>query len=374
MIFTSITATGLPMPSDNMPAGYYLHVSTPYGQCNTTKAAMANRSVSWNQILTIRERPQTFLQKFMSFFKLSKAVHLEIRASYEPGPMLDQYEVVCALDTTFEQLLAEDGQPTLHSNVNNQRMSLKLKAGGTDESVTNGQPTHSPAVVQSSDKQASPAPSSKREQTHPREKIVVIFGETGSGKSSMINVIAQKQVAKSSNDALGCTFESKRYSVHISGQEFALFDTAGLNEGTAGTVPQKQAKQQLTSLLDKLMSHKSPSDGIDLLVYCVHNTTAPHAILNTYNTVYSGTCRKKRVPIVVVVTGLESETPIMESWWDAHKEIFTNMHLSGHACVTTIQEYPDIPEDITRRVAQSSKILRDLIMEKCSTSAVVDTQ
>lgn len=97
------------MPSDGKPASYYFHVSTPYGQCNTTEVAMANRSVSWNQILTIRERPQTFLQRFMSFFKLSKAVHLEIRASYEHGPILGRYEVVCAFDTTVEQLLAEDG-------------------------------------------------------------------------------------------------------------------------------------------------------------------------------------------------------------------------------------------------------------------------
>ncbi|KAG1822869.1 uncharacterized protein BJ212DRAFT_1445054 [Suillus subaureus] len=217
-------------------------------------------------------------------------------------------------------------------------------------------------VVQSSGKPASPVSSSKR------EKNVVIFGETGSGKSSMINVIAQEQVAMSSNDAQGCTSESKPYSVNISGQKFALFDTAGLNEGTAGTVPQMQARQQLKNLLDKLMSHQSPSGGIDLLVYCVRNTTAPHAILSTYNTVYSGACRKKRVPIVVVVTGLEFETP-MESWWDSHKEIFTGMHLAGHACVTTIEDYPDIPEDLTRRVAQSGKILRDLIMNKCSASA-----
>lgn len=368
MILTFIAVTGLPMPPDRMPTGHYVHVSTPYGQYNTTmKAPMADCSVSWNQTLTIQERPQTFSKWLMSIFK-SKAVRLEIRA----GEMLDQYEVVCAFDTTFEQLLAEDGQPTLHSDVNDQRISLKLRTGDTNESIMNGQPAHPPAAkVRSSDIPAPPAPLSKLE-THPREKNVVIFGETGSGKSSIINVIAQKQVAKTSNDAPGCTPESTRYSVDISRQKFALFDTAGLNEGSAGTVPHQQAKKQLKSLLNKLMSHKSPSDGIDLLVYCMHYTTAPRAILDTYNTVYSGTCRKKRVPIIVVVTGLESETP-MESWWDSHKEIFNSMDLAGHACVTTIQEYPGIPKDFTRRVAQSSEILRDLIMNKCSTLAVDDS-
>jgi hypothetical protein len=85
----------------------------------------------------------------MSIFK-SKAVHLEIRALYEPGPRLDRYEVVCEFDTTFEQLLAEDGEcsesspsavsssadtdsEALLSDVNNQRISLKLKTCGTSE-------------------------------------------------------------------------------------------------------------------------------------------------------------------------------------------------------------------------------------------------
>lgn len=359
MFLTFIAGTGLPMPPDRMPTGYYVHVSTPYGQYNTIQAAMVNCSVSWNQTLTIHERPQTFSKWLMSIFK-SKAVHLEIRALYEPGSMLDRYEVICAFDTTFEQLFAGNGQHTLLSDVNNQRISLELKTCGTNER----QPMHPPAAVRLPDIPASP---SKRE-----EKNVVIFGETGSGKSSIINVIARKKVATTSNDALGCTPKSKRYSVDISGQKFALFDTAGLNEGTAGTVPPKQAKRQLKSLLDKLSSHKSPSGGIDLLVYCVRSTTAPRAILDAYDTVYSGTCRKKGVPIVVVVTGLESETP-MESWWDSHKERFSSLDLAGHACVTTIQEYPGIPKDLTCRVEQSGEILRNLIMNKCSTVAADDS-
>lgn len=363
MLLTLIDGTGLPMPPDRMPTGHYVNVSTPYGQYNTVKAPMVDCSVSWNQTITIHERPQTFAKWLMSIFK-SKTVHLEIRALYDPGPTLDQYEVVCAFDMTFEQLFAGDGQHTLLADVNNQRISLKLKAGGTSEVVVNGQPAHPQAAVRSPDR---PASSSEHE-----EKTVVICGETGSGKSSIINVIAQKQVATTSNDALGCTPEPERHSVVISGQKFVLYDTAGLNEGTAGTVPRKQAKRQLKNLLDKLLSDKSPSGGVNLIVYCVRNTTAPRAILDAYDTVYSATCRKKGVPIVVVITGLESENP-MESWWDSHKEDFSSLYLAGHACVTTIQDYPGIPEDYTRRVAQSSEILRDLIMSKCSAVAVDDS-
>jgi hypothetical protein len=151
-----------------------------------------------------------------------------------------------------------------------------------------------------------------------------------------------------------------------------LYDTAGLNEGTAGTVTPRQAKRQLKNLLNMLLNDNSPSGGIDLIVYCVRNTTAPCAILDAYDTVYSGTCRKRGVPIVVVVTGLEFETP-MEGWWHSHEERFSSLHLAGHACVTTIQEYPGIPEDLTRRVAQSGEILRDLVLNKSSALPVDDS-
>jgi hypothetical protein len=144
MLLTIIAGTGLPMSPNPTPTSHYVHVSTPYGQYNTRaiQAVMADCSVSWNQTLNIHERPQTFFKRLMSIFK-SKAVHLEIRALYE----LDQYEVVCAFDTTFEQLLAEHSESSasamsssadthskaLHSDDNNQRISLKLKAGDTNE-------------------------------------------------------------------------------------------------------------------------------------------------------------------------------------------------------------------------------------------------
>jgi hypothetical protein len=149
MLLTLIAGMCLPMPPDRMPTGHYVHVSTPYGQYNTAKAAMVDCNVSWNQTITIHERPQTFSKWLMSIFK-SKTVHLEIRASYDPGPTLDQYEVVCAFDMTFEQLFAGDGRHSessppavsssadtdseaLISDVSNQHISLQLKAGGTSE-------------------------------------------------------------------------------------------------------------------------------------------------------------------------------------------------------------------------------------------------
>lgn len=188
------------------------------------------------------------------------------------------------------------------------------------------------------------------------------------GKSSIINIIAQQELAETSNDAAGCTSSSGHYLAEISSQRLVLVDTAGLNEGTEGTVPAAKAERQLKSLLRKLMS--SGSDGIGLLVYCVRNTTAPHALARDYNTFYVGICQKK-VPIVVVVTGLEGETR-MEDWWDTNEEKLKNhdMQFADHACVTVLQEYPGIPEVFTHHIKESSEILRNLIVNNCSDLAL----
>ncbi|KAG0697663.1 hypothetical protein DFH29DRAFT_1003513 [Suillus ampliporus] len=680
-----INGMNLAIPSNRTPAGLYVLVSTPYGQCSTAiKAAMADCSVSWDETLIIRGRPLIFPQWLMPIFsRKSKAVHLEIRASFECGPMLGRGELVGTFKTTLEQLLAHDGQselslPVVNNQrlsktstalrmielqaVNNQRPSLKLKArriktpklvdyaaGDTrqseigrstdiardaytlfwksnlrsdldsaidgfqtvldkcplghpdraaalsnlahailcgftkniltdvdraiflfrsalalrppehpdhllsildlcqalqqryshkkrhadlckaaelyrillplcvegsylhrvvcdtngvvyvieqcnalprdpsDESISlrrivldlcppqhelrthslnrlagdlyarfegrgninhiyeavhlsrealaicpddgqfsfllsvlsstlalrfnhHGDPFdlyesisldvvhretldsrsiasshHSGAISQAAHAQArltgipgyerrqSPSPlppqaSSSNHETRPRERNVVIFGESGSGKSSVINAIMQKELAKTSSDAAGCTFSYQRHRVEISGQRFVLFDTAGLNEGTVGTVPAAKAEEKLKGLLRELMS--PGSDGIGLLVYCIRSTRARRALIRNFNIFYSAICRKK-VPIVLVVTGLENEV-VMENWWDTNGKEFKNrgMHFEDHACVTTLRQHPGIPDVFSRRIAESSDALRKLIVNNCSEWAV----
>jgi len=60
---------------------------------------------------------------------------------------------------------------------------------------------------------------------------VVIFGETGVGKSSLVNLIARTQKARTSPDALGCTTKTEVYDVLIQNNfktlKVKLFDTAG---------------------------------------------------------------------------------------------------------------------------------------------------
>ncbi|KAG2109859.1 P-loop containing nucleoside triphosphate hydrolase protein [Suillus discolor] len=215
-------------------------------------------------------------------------------------------------------------------------------------------------------KQSVPPPPpnawSSNHKTHLRERNIVIFGETGSGKSSIINTIAQEQLAKTSNDAHGCTSTSQRYPVEISGQRFVLIDTVGLCMGTADTVSAAKAEKKLKSLLRELMNSKL--DGISLLVYCMDSTIAPSALVKAYDKFYSGICQKK-VPIVVVVTRLEKETH-MENWWDTNVEKFKGMYFADHACVTTLWEHSNFPDHITHRILESGDILRKLVVKNCA--------
>ncbi|KAG1809693.1 P-loop containing nucleoside triphosphate hydrolase protein, partial [Suillus subaureus] len=153
---------------------------------------------------------------------------------------------------------------------------------------------------------------------------IVIFGETGVGKSSIINILVQQGLAETSDGALGCTSGFKCCPAEISGQRFVLFDTAG-------TVPAAMAEKQLKSLLGELMSPES--DGIGLLVYCMRSTSALHALARVYNMFYAGICQK-RVPIVVIITGLERKAR-MEDWWDTNEKFKSHgMQFAGHARVT----------------------------------------
>ncbi|KDQ58180.1 hypothetical protein JAAARDRAFT_259608 [Jaapia argillacea MUCL 33604] len=85
------------------------------------------------------------------------------------------------------------------------------------------------SVVMMSTPKAAPVPN------------VVVFGETGVGKSAVINLVLGKRVAKTSNGTRGCTFRSNSYDEKSIGPSFRVHDTAGLNEGSEGSMTSPDA-------------------------------------------------------------------------------------------------------------------------------------
>jgi 50S ribosome-binding GTPase len=163
----------------------------------------------------------------------------------------------------------------------------------------------------------------------PTRPNILIFGETGTGKSSLINMLAGDNIAGVSGDALGYTFGSQAHDVSVDSHQVRLWDTAGLNEGEHGTVPAEQAMQNLQNLVQNLKG------GISLLVYCIRGTRFKDIMKINYDLFCSIICQNN-VPVVIIVTGLENESP-MDSWWGENGAQLEarGMKFKGHACVTT---------------------------------------
>lgn len=172
-------------------------------------------------------------------------------------------------------------------------------------------------------------PKATTQPNAPDPANVVIFGETGAGKSSVINMIVGEEVAETSGSATGCTFESKPHQVEIKGIPLVLWDTSGLNEGDKGKVEAKKAVFQLFRLIQSL-----EKDGVSLLVFCFRGPRVTETTIKNYELFYSAFCQTK-VPIVLVATGLEAEGS-MDDWWLENKGVFhtQKMKFSGQACIT----------------------------------------
>ncbi|TFK19619.1 hypothetical protein FA15DRAFT_723640 [Coprinopsis marcescibilis] len=164
---------------------------------------------------------------------------------------------------------------------------------------------------------------------------IVFFGESGVGKSSIINLIIGHKKADISSSAKGCTFQATQYSANVSGHSLALWDTAGLNEGDQGTVSDMKAVGNLYRML------KGLEGGVSLLVFCMRAPRINDAAHKNWKLFREIICQK-RVPVVVIITHLELEPGSMDDWWTRNERAFrtyemnpnSENHPTGVACIT----------------------------------------
>ncbi|KAI9572107.1 P-loop containing nucleoside triphosphate hydrolase protein [Boletus coccyginus] len=181
---------------------------------------------------------------------------------------------------------------------------------------------------------------------------IILFGEMGVGKSSVINLLAGEQVAKVSADAEHGTLKSTRYTFPLGGTEVRIWDTVGLEEPTLGVNGYLTAIEKAHTLLRDLGN----AGGVDLLLFCIRGSRITATTQGNYRLFHEVLCNKE-VPIALVVTNLERETR-MEDWW-VRNEGYIKMygiHSVGHACVTGIEE--------DEKYGESKDALRDLLLSQ----------
>lgn len=183
---------------------------------------------------------------------------------------------------------------------------------------------------------------------------VIIFGETGTGKSSVVNLIAGCKLAETCPDAGACTFASNPYHVVFQeDQPFCVWDTIGLNEPEISRVDYHRAIKEAYKLIKELES----SGGVHLLLLCMRGRITK-SVQQNYKLFVNLFCEKK-VPLAVVVTNLENE-PCMEEWWTTNEKVFRDYGIcaDGHACITAS---PDVV--VPGRYEESRERMRELLQE-----------
>ncbi|KIK80763.1 hypothetical protein PAXRUDRAFT_15613 [Paxillus rubicundulus Ve08.2h10] len=162
---------------------------------------------------------------------------------------------------------------------------------------------------------------------------IILFGETGVGKSSVVNLIAGRKVAETSPETSLCTMESTHYTLFVEGRQYHIWDTVSLEEpevgGINGYLPAVQKSSELIQSL-------SAQGGVDLLLFCMRGNRVTATTQSNYRLFYEVLCGSA-VPIALVITHLERE-PVMEDWWTRNVKSLEKYGIkcAGHACVTGI--------------------------------------
>ncbi|KAI9571672.1 hypothetical protein HD554DRAFT_2072982 [Boletus coccyginus] len=189
---------------------------------------------------------------------------------------------------------------------------------------------------------------------------VLIVGETGVGKSSVVNLIAGEPLATVHSGAGACTMEATSYDLILPDDQglahhIRLFDTVGLNEPQFGKTDYLTAIEKANILIRELQR----TGGIRLLLFCIRAGRITAVMQNNYRLFCDILCQNK-VPIAFVVTGLENEVS-MEGWWEPNAALFEAYYLScaSHACVTAIRGLNDC---YVEKYQESQTTVRNMLL------------
>ena len=108
--------------------------------------------------------------------------------------------------------------------------------------------------------------------------------------------------------------------------------------------------------------------GVHGLLFCIRGSWVSDTIQRNYRLFYEFLCQGK-VPLALVIIGLENEQDDMDNWWAQNKAHIENygIHSVRQACITTIKGYSNVYE---KRYIESRKKTHRMLSElACGTTA-----
>ena len=196
---------------------------------------------------------------------------------------------------------------------------------------------------------------------------ILVVGETGVGKSSVINLIAGETLADVSSGASGCTLEATSYDIvltdrHRQGHHIRLFDTVGLNEPSLSKNDYLAAIEKANTLITGLLR----TGGIRLLIFCIRGGRITSVTQNNYRLFCDVLCQNQ-VPVAFAITGMENEQP-MEGWWARNAALFarSNLFCSSHVCVTAT---PGLNNVYAKQYQMSQIAIHNMLLDHMSKSS-----
>ena len=178
-----------------------------------------------------------------------------------------------------------------------------------------------------------------------RELNIIVFGESGVGKSALINQVYDRSVVKSSSQAIGCTVENTKVSGTIQDRPdllFNIYDTVGLSESADGSIPTVTAFIQLIKL-----AYAVPN-GINLLICCAEKgRLSSERFKANYRILKEELC-ENRIPCLLVITKCDGDDPIDDWWFDNEATVRNKLKFDfvDGVCVSTVKTKKKDPDQI----------------------------
>ncbi|KAI9572112.1 P-loop containing nucleoside triphosphate hydrolase protein [Boletus coccyginus] len=162
----------------------------------------------------------------------------------------------------------------------------------------------------------------------------ILFGESGVGKSSVINLVLGDSVAEVSSGINSCTLGYRSYKINTGLHQFLVWDTVGLNDMVEHNVCGRAIENAIELIRDL---HKQ--GGVDLLVFCKKHGRFSASELSNFRLFQEFLC-EGQIPVAFIITHLEFHDP-MEGWWETNGEGLLKAcklktgAVAGHACITS---------------------------------------